>query len=409
MTESLLSGFQALDLTDQKGFTCGYILTALGVETIVVENPVRNPSREIPPFAKGTDKRESLYWRSFNRGKRSITLNLETSRGRGLFLRLVEKADFVLESFTPGYLDSLGLGYEVLEKTNPRITMTSITPFGQNGPRAGYHAGELIVSAMSGLMAGNGESDRPPLKEGPDTMSFDGGAAAALATVIAHNHRQLTGEGQHVDVSLQEVGALRPSTNLMLWEFDKSFFKRSGVIRNLGAKAIQWVWPCKDGYLFWCFVGGPIGAPANRALSRWMDDDGGDNPLREITDWPSLDMASLSLETFNRYEEAIGKFFLNYTTHEIRIEGLRRGINASVVDTCASVLDNEQLRVRNFWTSPDKEKDDCMSPRHFFLCNNTENVLTLCPPSPGEGNAEIYGRLGLTETEIREFREAGII
>jgi crotonobetainyl-CoA:carnitine CoA-transferase CaiB-like acyl-CoA transferase len=409
MTESLLSGFQALDLTDQKGFTCGYILAALGVETIVVENPVRNLSREIPPVVKGADKCESLYWRSFNRGKRGITLNLETSRGRELFLRLVEKADFVLESFTPGYLDNLGLGYEVLEKTNPRIIMTSITPFGQNGPHAGYHAGELIVSAMSGVMAGNGEPDRSPLKEGPDTMSFDGGTAAALATVIAHNHRELTGEGQHVDVSLQEVGAVRPSTNLMLWEFDKTYLQRSGAIRNLGAKAVRWVWPCKDGYLFWCFVGGPIGAPANRALSQWMDDDGGDNPLREITDWPSLDMASLGLETFSCYEEAIGTFFLNHTAQEIRVEGLKRGINASIVDTCATVLDNEQLRVRNFWTSPDDAKSNCMSPRHFFLCNNTENILTSTAPSPGEGNTEIYERLGLTERDIEELRETGII
>ncbi len=176
----------------------------------------------------------------------------------------------------------------------------------------------------------------------------------------------------------------------MLWEFDKTFLKRSGVIRNLGAKAVRWVWPCKDGYLFWCFVGGPIGAPANRALSQWMDDDGGDNPLKEITDWPSLDMASLSLETFSRYEEAIGKFFLNHTTQEIRIEGLRRGINASIVDTCASVLDNEQLRVRNFWTNLDKEKDNHMLPRYFFLCNDTENVLASDAPSPGEGNTDIY-------------------
>ncbi len=189
MTRGLLTGFQALDLTDQKGFTCGYVLAALGIETIIVENPVKNPSREIPPFAKRNDNHESLYWRAFNRGKRSITLDLEMPRGRELFLRLVEDADFVLESFAPGYLENIGLGYETLEQTNPRIIVTSITPFGQNGPHAKYHASELIVSAMSGLMAGNGESDRPPLKEGPDTMSFDGGAAAALATVIAHNHR----------------------------------------------------------------------------------------------------------------------------------------------------------------------------------------------------------------------------
>ena len=262
---------------------------------------------------------------------------------------------------------------------------------------------------MSGVMAGNGEPDRPPLKEGPDTMAFDGGAAAALATVIAHNHREVTGEGQHIDVSLQEVGALRPSTNLFLWEFEKMFFKRNGVIRNLGAQAVRWVWPCKDGSVFWNFIGGPIGAPANRAISQWMDDDGMDNPLREVADWPSLDMASLSVETFGGYEEAIGKLFLNHTRHEIRTEGLKRGINASVVDTCASVLDNEQLRERSYWTAPGEKEDNCMSPKYFFLCNNTENYLTSGAPSAGEDNVEIYGRLGLTQDEIKTLREAHII
>jgi crotonobetainyl-CoA:carnitine CoA-transferase CaiB-like acyl-CoA transferase len=409
MTEGLLSGFRAPDLTDEKGFVCGQVLASLGIETIVVENPIKSPSRGIPPFIGGSDKLESLHWRAFNRGKRGITLNLEISRGRELFLKLVEKTDFVIESFIPGYLHSIGLSYEVLERTNPRIIMTSITPFGQNGPHARYHASELIISAMSGVMAGNGDPDRPPLKEGPDTMSFDAGAAGALATVIAHNHRQLTGEGQHIDVSQQEVAALRPSSNLMLWEFEKTFLKRNGAVRTLGAQAVRWVWPCKDGYLFWNFVGGPIGAPANQAVSQWMDEDGIDNPLREVQDWRSVDMASLTTENFERYERAIGRFFLGHTIKDIKEGGLKRGINASVIDTCAGVIQNDQLSTRGYWMNPAEGDRDFLCPRHFFLCNNTENILNRPAPSPGESNAEVYGRLGLTEADIKALRETGVI
>ena len=158
-------------------------------------------------------------------------------------------------------MKSLGLGYEALNRINPRIIMTSITPFGQNGPYAHYKGSELIASAMSGVLLTNGDPDRPPVREGPDSNYFQSNAAAALGTVMAHYYCQLTGQGQQVDVSLQEVAASRTPSNLVVWEFDKRLIKRSGTVRTVGARSTQWIWRCKDGYVFWLFAGGRTGAP----------------------------------------------------------------------------------------------------------------------------------------------------
>jgi len=410
MVNALLDGFRALDLTDETGFICGKILATMGVETVKVEKPGGDPNRRIPPYYRNKDT--SLYWLAYNTDKRSITLNLETDQGRELFRRLVEKVDFVLESFTPGYLDNLELGYDDLCRINPGIIMTSITPFGQKGPYAQYKGCELIASAMSGVMLTNGDPDRPPLREGPDSIYYRSNAAAALGTVMAHFHRRITGEGQQVDVSLQEVAASRTTTNLVVWEFDKRLIKRNSIIRTVGARATQWLWPCKDGYVFWAFMGGPIGAPANRALSKWMDDDGMENPLNRVTNWEEFDMATVPKEDLDAQQEAIRKFFLNHAKREITEEGLRRRINACAVNNPADVLEYPQLGERGFWTNLEHpELGTTLSyPKYFFLSSETENFVKHRAPLVGEDNEDIYAKeLGLSGTEISRLKENGII
>jgi len=413
MTDSLLSGFRALDLTDEKGFVCGKILAAFGVETIKVEKPGGDPARSVPPFLDGQQEPEkSLYWFAFNTDKRSITLNLEARQGQNLFRRLVERVDFVLESFAPGYMDSLGIGYEALRRVNPRIIVTSITPFGQKGPYAQYKGSELIASAMSGVLVSTGDPDRPPVREGPDSIYFRSNAAAALGTVIAHYHREIGGEGQQVDVSLQEVAASRTSSNLVAWEFDKRLIKRDATIRTVGARATQWLWQCKDGYVFWPYMGGKGGARGNRALSQWIDDDGLENPLNKVTNWEEFDFAAISKEELDVHQEAIRRFFSNHTKKEIAEEGVRRGIHASPVNTPAEVLEYPQLKKRDYWV--DLEHPELgiklTYPKYFFLSNQTENFVRRRAPLIGEDNDDIYvHELGLSSTEMAAFKKAGVI
>jgi crotonobetainyl-CoA:carnitine CoA-transferase CaiB-like acyl-CoA transferase len=413
MADNLLGGFRALDLMDEKGFVCGKILAALGVEVIKVEKPGGDPARGIPPFLHNTpDPEESLYWFAFNTDKRSITLNLEVRQGQDLFRKLVEKADFVLESFVPGHMDSLGLGYEALRQVNPRIIMTSITSFGQKGPYAQYKGSDLIASAMGGVLLTTGDPDRPPVREGLDSIYFHAGGAAALGTVIAHYHREITGEGQQVDVSLQETTASRTSTNLVIWEFDKRLLKRSGSVRMLGARSFQWIWQCKDGYVHWQYIRGKAGATANRALSKWIDEDGLENPLNKVTNWDEFDLAAMSREELDTHQEAIARLFMNYTKKELAEEGSKRDMDITPIDCAADVLRNHQFEARSYWTDLEHPESGTILtyPKYFFLSNQTENFVKRRAPLIGEDNDEIYANeVGLSSTEIAALKKAGVI
>ncbi len=394
--EGLLSGFRVLDLTGQMGLVCGKILASMGADTIKIEKPGGDPARLIPPFFSG-DKhtKDSLYWQAFNTDKRSMELDLETIEGKLIFRELVHTSDFILESYAPGYLESIGLGYDSLRSINPGIIVTSITPFGQNGPYSRYKGSELIASAMSGVLLTNGHADRAPVKEGPDSIYFHSGAAAALGTLIAYYHKQRSGEGQQVDISLQEVAASRVHSNLIVWEFDRRLIQRNGVIRTVGARSTQWIWQCKDGYVFWLYGGGRVAAPTNRAISKWIDDDGLENPLREIENWEEHDMATVPRTVIDAHQKAIAAFFLGHTKKELTEEGLRRGIEACSINTPADVLENDHLKVREYWTdmSISESTGPVRIPNRFFVSTETENVVRRRAPRAGEHTEEILREL----------------
>jgi crotonobetainyl-CoA:carnitine CoA-transferase CaiB-like acyl-CoA transferase len=229
---------------------------------------------------------------------------------------------------------------------------------------------------------------------------------------MAHYYREITGEGQQVDVSLQEVAASRTSSDLVVWEFDKRLIKRNSTIRTVGARATRWIWQCKDGYVFWPYMGGPVGAPANRSLSQWMDDDGIENPLNQITNWDEFDMAAIPREVLNIQQEAIAKFFLKRTKKELAEEGLRRRINASVVNNPADVLANQQLEARDFWIDLEQPEMGMTLkyPKFYFLSNQTENFIKRRAPHIGEDNNDIYvSELGLSSKEMASLKESGVI
>ena len=413
MLERLLSGYRALDLTDEKGAICGKIIAALGVETIKVESPGGDPTRRIPPFLNGQSN-NGLRWLANNTNKRSMTLNLEHEQGRKLFKRLIPYCDFLIESFKPGYLDSIGLGYSDLAHINPRIILTSITPFGQKGPYSGLKGSELVVSAMSGIMSTNGDADRSPLREGLDTIYFESNAAAALGTIMAHYVRETRGEGQQVDVSMQEVAAKRTSSNLLVWEFDKRLIKRAGAVRTVGARSTRWIWECKDGFIFWSFMGGKPGSQGNRAMSKWLDDDGIENPMRAITNWEEFDMAAqhVSKELLDAQQEAISRLFSRHTKKEITEEGLKRGLNACVINDPADILENPQLQARSYWATIDSSGSNDVQkyPKYFFLSNETGNFVKSAAPVVGEYNNVIYKQeLKLSDREIADLEVSGVI
>ena len=170
----------------------------------------------------------SLYWLNLNTSKRSVTLDIAKPEGRALFEKLVATADVVVESFEPGYLDSLGLGYEALARIKPDIILTSITGFGQTGPHAHYKAPDIVGVAMGGVMWLAGEPQDPPnvlpWRQGYISASIIGAAGALTALY----HRDQTGEGQHVDVSMQEALSLAQETAMQTWDMIEALRGRTG-------------------------------------------------------------------------------------------------------------------------------------------------------------------------------------
>jgi benzylsuccinate CoA-transferase BbsE subunit len=413
MPDALLSGYRALDLTDHKGYVCGKILAALGVDVIKIEKPGGDADRNIPPFFQNQpDSEKSLYWSAFNTDKRGITLDIQFPQGQDIFKKLVKKADFILESYEPGFLDGLGLGYQSLSDINSRLILTSITPFGQSGPYAHYKGSELIISAMGGVLLTNGDPDRPPVREGPDSNYFQSNAAAASGTVFAHFHREKTGQGQHVDISQQEVAASRSPSNLLVWMFDKKLIHRSGNIRNVGARSTRQFWPCKDGAIFWMFAGGKMRASVNQALAQWMREENFQSPFLNISYWEAFDVIGLPKETIDLYQESIGRFFMKFTKKELAEESIKRGVETCMANNPADILEYVQLRERHFWTDlEDPEGQRTLAyPRHFFLCNNTENFIKRRAPRIGEDNDAVYiHELGLSPTDITILKKAGVI
>ena len=266
--ECMLSPYRVLDLTDERGFFGGKLLGDLGADVIKIEKPGGDPARRFGPFFHDIpDPEKSLYWVGLNTNKRGITLNLETTDGQAIFKKLVKTADILIESFDPGYMDGLGLGYEELRAINTRLIMAATTGFGQSGPYRDYKAPSIVVWALSGQAYITGDADRPPLSPSYPIPYFFGAMQAAIGTLIALYHRAVTGYGQYVDApSLLSLAWATGAEPQGLWLNDKQIVKRNGRIwprpQPAPGGGIKYVnvpltYPCQDGgiKLSWYWLG----------------------------------------------------------------------------------------------------------------------------------------------------------
>ena len=406
-----LSPYRVLDLTDEKGILCGKILADLGADVIKVERPGGDPSRNIGPFYHDIpDPEKSLFWFAFNTNKRSITLDIKTADGQKIFKKLVERADFVVESFPPGYLRELGLDYPVLSEINPRIIMTSITPFGQDGPYQNYKCSDLIASAMGGLSYICGDPDRPPVRISAEQAYSHAGSQAAVATLIANHYRQATGEGQHIDVSIQECIVWTLMYTIPYWDFGKRPFPRSGNLQSRYSVNYHMVFPCKDGWISCRLLTGLTWGRHQRALVAAMDSEGMAADLKEV-DWDRLSYDERPQQDIDHWEEVTMKYFKKHTKAELLEKAREWGLMISPVNSTEDILQYQQLQERDYWARVDHpELGTVISyPGNYFKSTQPSWRIKRAPLI-GEHNLEVYEQeLGLSRKEIITLKEGGII
>ena len=414
--EMLLSPYRVLDLTDAGGLLCGKILADLGADVIQIEPPGGSTARDIGPFYRDDrDPEKSLFWWAYTANKRGATLNLDLADGKELLRRLVRESHFLIESFPPGYLNNLGLGYQELRVINPALVMVSITPFGQDGPYAHYRASDLVGMALGGFMYLTGDSDRAPLRVSFPQFYLHGGAAGAAGAMLAHTHRVLTGEGQHVDVSCQQSVAKTLAHAPQFWDLEGVVLKRMGAFRqSAGETSVRITWRCKDGYVNYMPGGGAAGSVRSiRALLDWMDEEGmGDEDLKAVN-WEEMGYGTARAEIMQRTVAPFERFFMAHTQEELVKGSLERRILLFPVATPKYILSHPQLEARSYFRQlPHPELNDAVAYPGAFVRDYEGSRISLRrrPPQIGEHNEEVYQELiGLSPAELASLRERGVI
>lgn len=337
---AFLKGYRALDLTDLRGQLCGRVLAGLGMEVIKIEPPGGDPVRELAPFIDSADgRRLSSTFAHLNAGKASKILDLKKKRDRDALLKLVESADVLLESFNPGELEAIGLGYERLTKSNLGIVMASITGFGQTGPKSKLACNDLVAMAESGFLYISGTPELPPCKP-PETQAYYFASLYATVGVAAALYRrERTGEGDHLDVSMQECLATQEHI-IRLWANEKEVLKRAGSQHASVAPAK--IFRCRDGYVYlyvtrqhWKLL-----------LELWKNHP----PHFDGPEWLSYVHRRTHVEELNPGLEA---FISKYTVTEITELLQSQGIPCVPVNTPLDFINDQHVQSRGFIVSID--------------------------------------------------------
>ncbi|MET0503104.1 MAG: CoA transferase, partial [Candidatus Binatia bacterium] len=334
---AFLKGYRALDLTGLSGQLCGRIMADLGMEVILIEPPGGDPVRRLAPFVKSPGGSElSTTFAHLNAGKASKMLDLNQEADRQVFRKLVETADVVLESFQPGELDAKGLGYKSLAAINPGLVMGSITCFGQTGPKKNLACNDLVALAESGFLYISGDPSLPPCRP-PETQAYYFASLFAAAGVLAALYRrEHTGQGDHVDSSMQETLATQEHI-IRLWANDKQILKRAGS--QHGSVAPAKIFPCRDGFVY-LYV---TRQHWKLFLTVWKDHP----PVFDLPDWLNNLYRRAHADELNPAVEAfIGKFTMAEITELLQA----KGIPCVPVNTPMGFANDDHVQGRGFMT-----------------------------------------------------------
>jgi CoA:oxalate CoA-transferase len=397
MFEGALSGVKVLDLSeDIAGSFCARLLADYGADVLKLEPPGGASLRRTGPFYHDDPHPEkSLFFLVLNLNKKGATLNLETSTGQNILKRLARHVDVIVETYRPGYLDSLGLGYEDLRKINPAVIVTSITPFGQDGPYSEYKGEEIVEYAMSMIMSISGVQGREPLKHGGFQAQYEGGLFGAGATSMALFAQLSTGQGEHVDVSITECVA----STMMATQTIYPFIGATQARRKAVGGGFENPMPCKDGWIIVQAGGG----------ATWED-------LANFFEAPELlepRFADRAQRPQNGAE--LDQVIINAIKGRGKWELFPRAAAArmlfGIVQKPSELVNCPQLESRNFYREIEHPVIGKIKvPAELFKFTETPYQLRLPAPILGQHNQEIYVEgLGYTQQELCQLRQLNVI
>jgi crotonobetainyl-CoA:carnitine CoA-transferase CaiB-like acyl-CoA transferase len=352
-----------------------------------------------PSWKNSAQSKETFSFWYNNTNKRGITLNLESSEGRKIFSRLIEKADVVVESFPPGYLDKLGLGFEFLRSINPRLILTSVTAFGQNGPRKDFKSCDLVASALGGQMHVCGSPALPPLKAYGQQSYMAASLYAAVGILLALRRRSNTGTGDHIDISLQEAVASTLEHVMVRYFSERVVAERRG---NRHWNDFFCILPCKDGFIHLTpFLGW-------ETLVDLLDSEGRAEDLAEER-WNDEAYRAKNLD---HVIDVLAQWTRAYKVDELFQIGQLMRFPWAPIRSPNEILLSPQLQSRGFFI--DFEHPELGSTLRYpgspYRFSSGYAMPRKKAPLAGDDNVQIYqGELGLRNSELKSLSHRGII
>src|SRR5438093_9241023 len=375
-----LDGVRILELARyQAGPRGGMILSDLGAEVIKIERPGGEETRTHPPMVRG----QSVYFSVYNRGKKSVCLNLRNPRGQEIFAALVERSDVVLEHFRPGVIAKMGVGYERLRELNPGIILVSVCGFGQFGPYTERPAFDPLGQAMSGLMTLTGQRDGKPIGTASSVVDRYTALHATIGTLAALRHRERTGEGQVVDVCLLDSA-------LTMVEIPTSYYLATGAEGGEGGRP---PYKARDGWV--------VIAAAGRDMA---------GRLMKIVGGPADDTPLAGSSPAGERRAKIEAWCAAHSVEDIVKELLAAGIPVAPVRTIPEVAKDPHLWEREMLV----KRDDAVAGEMYLPGATSKHSKTPARagtvPTPGQHTDEVLGALlGYDGSALEALRASGAI
>jgi formyl-CoA transferase len=396
-----LSGIRILDLTQfEAGTTCTQFLGWLGADVIKIEPPGGEQSRRNRPEVPGLD---AMFFLVFNSNKRSLTIDLKKPEGRALFLKMVERADVVVENFAPGLMEKLGLDYATLAKTNPKIIVARIKGFGLSGPYSEYKSFDMIAQATGGVMSVTGFPDREPVRCGAAIGDTGTGVHTAGAIMAAYIQRQRTGKGQLIEVAMQEVIAnfLRGRYVDHYREGKPSERRGNALVGGVPGGA----YPCAPGGLndhAYIYV-----QPINPEMWKAFATAIGREDL--LTDPRSKD-GKARWENRDWLNEIVREWTRARTKHEVMAILGKAGVPCGATLDTGEILEDPHLNERGQIHTIDHATRGRFRLPGCPVHLSDSPAPTSAPPLAGEHTDELLGEvLGLSKDDVAALRERNVV